>query len=55
MCIRELPDPQQIDQQIVLVTNGVLGELIMRCVEWHPESRPAISDVIAVLTQQAES
>jgi len=55
MCIRELPDPQQIDQQIDRVTNGVLGELIMRCVEWHPESRPAISDVIAVLTQQAES
>lgn len=55
MCIRELPVPQQIHQQIGLVTNGVLRELIMRCVARDPEARPAISDVIAVLTQQAES
>ncbi|XP_020622896.1 probable serine/threonine-protein kinase DDB_G0271682, partial [Orbicella faveolata] len=50
MCIRELPVPQQIHQQIGLVTNGVLRELIMRCVARDPEARPAISDVIAVLT-----
>lgn len=55
MCIRELPVPQQIQEQIGLVTNGVLRELIMRCVMRDPEARPAISDVILVLTQQAES
>ena len=55
MCIRELPVPQQIQEQIGLVTNGVFRELIMRCVMPAPEARPTISDVIAVLTQQAEA
>lgn len=55
MCIRELPVPQQIHQQVGLVTNGVLRELIMRCVLADPEARPTISDVITVLAQQAES
>ena len=55
MCIRELPVPQQIQDQIGLVTNGVLRELIMRCAARDPEARPAISDVISVLTQQTES
>ena len=55
MCIRELPVPQQIQEQIGLVTNGVLRELIMRCVMRVPEARPTISDVISVLTQQAEA
>ena len=32
MCIRELPDPEWIQEEIGLVTNGVLGELIIRCV-----------------------
>ncbi|XP_073227406.1 uncharacterized protein [Porites lutea] len=55
MCIRELPVPQQIQDQIGLVTNGVLRELIMRCVARAPEARPTMNDVIFVLTQQAES
>ena len=55
MCIRELPVPQQIQEQIGLVTNGVLRELIMRCVSRAPEARPTINDVISVLTQQAEA
>ena len=55
MCIRELPVPQQIQDQIGLVTNGVLRELVMRCVARAPEARPTMNDVIFVLTQQAES
>ena len=55
MCTRELPDPQKIQDQISLVTNGVLRELIMQCVARAPEERPTMSDVISVLTQQAES
>ena len=55
MCIRELPVPQQIRKQIGLVTNDVLWELIMSCASRDPEARPAISDVISVLMQQAES
>ena len=55
MCIRELSVPQQIEDQIGLVTNGVLRELIMRCVARAPEVRPTMNDFIFVLTQQAES
>ena len=55
MCIRELPVPEEIQKQIGLVTNGVLKKLIMRCAARDPEARPAISDVISVLTQPAES
>ena len=55
MCTRELPVPQQIQDQIGLVTNGVLRELIMRCVARAPEARPTMNEVIFVLTQQAES
>ena len=32
MCIRELPVPKQIQEQIGLITNGVLREMVMRCV-----------------------
>ncbi|XP_067050184.1 uncharacterized protein [Acropora muricata] len=54
MCIRELPDPQQIQEQIDLVTNGVLQELVTRCVMRAPDARPTMIDVITELTQQAE-
>ena len=55
MCTRELPDPQKIQDQISLVTNGVLRQLIMQCFARAPGARPTMSDVISVLTQQAES
>ncbi|CAH3178677.1 unnamed protein product [Porites evermanni] len=55
MCTGELPVPQQIQDQISLVANDVLRELIMLCVARAPEARPTMSDVISVLTQQAES
>ena len=52
MCTRELPVPQQIQDQISLVTNGVLRKLIRRCVARAPEARPTVSDVISVLTNK---
>ena len=55
MCIRELPVRQQIQEQIGLITNGVLREMVMRCVMRAPEARPTTNDVITVLTQQAET
>ncbi|XP_067050168.1 dual specificity protein kinase shkC-like isoform X1 [Acropora muricata] len=55
MCIRELPVPQQIQEQIDLVTNGVLRELVTRCVMIAPDARPTMNDVITELTQQAET
>ena len=55
MCTRELPVPQQIQDQITLVANGVLRGLIMQCVARAPEARPTMSDVISMLTQLKQS
>ncbi|XP_067051239.1 probable serine/threonine-protein kinase drkA [Acropora muricata] len=55
MCIRELPDPQRIQEQIGLVTNGVLRKLVTRCVTIAPDARPTMNDVITVLKRQAEN
>ena len=55
MCIRELPDPERIQEQTGLVTNGVLRELVIRCVMRAPDARPTMNDVITVLTEQAET
>lgn len=54
MCIRELPVPQQKQEQIGLVTNGMLRELIIRCVRDEPDARPTMADIIMLLTQQQE-
>ena len=55
MCIRELPDPQRIEEQIGLVMDAVLHELVRQCVMGAPDARPTMNDVITVLTQQAET
>ena len=51
MCIRELPDPQRILGQILLIKNRVLRILVRRCVKTAPDARPAMSDVITELIQ----
>lgn len=55
MCIRELPDPQRTQKQIGLVRDAELHELVRQCVMRAPDARPTMSDVITVLTQQAET
>ena len=51
MCIRELPDPEWIEEQTGLVMNGVLRELVLRCVMTAPDARPTMNDVMTELTQ----
>ena len=51
MYTRKLPDPQRIQEQMGLVTNGVLREPVMRCVMTAPDVRPTMNEVITVLTQ----
>ncbi|XP_015748614.1 PREDICTED: trichohyalin-like isoform X1 [Acropora digitifera] len=55
MCIRELPDPQRIQEQIGLIRDAVLHELVRQCVMRAPDARPNMSNVITVLTQQVET
>ena len=49
MCIRELPHPHEIRNQIGRVSDGTLRRLIMRCVKRNPEERPTTSEVISEL------
>lgn len=51
MCIRELPDPQEVRFQIRQVPNGELRGLVQRCVNRDPEERPTMSDVIGGLEE----
>ena len=51
MCIRELPDPQEIRYQIRRVPNRELRGLIQRCVNRDPGERPTMSDVIDELEE----
>ncbi|KAL9975188.1 hypothetical protein ACROYT_G012317 [Oculina patagonica] len=46
MCIRELPDPKQREEQVALVTNHVFRGLIRRCIQTDPEARPNMEEII---------
>ena len=46
MCIRELPDPKQREEQVALVTNHVFRGLIRRCIQEKPEARPNMEEII---------
>ena len=49
MCIRELPDPDRRDEQVAMVTNGVLRALIRGCLQQDAEKRPSMEDIVGEL------
>ena len=51
MCIRELPDPERREEQVLLVTNGVLRGLIRGCLQADPTQRPNMEEIIEELEQ----
>ena len=51
MCIRELPVPHQTRDQISLITDRVLGDLVMSCLRLDPGERPNMVEVISELEQ----
>ncbi|CAH3172676.1 unnamed protein product [Porites lobata] len=51
MCIRQLPDPQGRNEQVVLVTNGVFRFLVRRCMQREPGARPAMQEIIDELKE----
>ena len=46
MCIQELPDPKQREEQVALVTNHMLRGLIRHCIQKDPEARPDMEEII---------
>ena len=51
MCIRELPEPESREEQVVLVTNDVLRGLVRRCLRRNPDTRPAMHEIIDELEE----
>ena len=51
MCIRQLPDPQNCNGQVVLVTNGVFHGLVRRYMQREPGARPTMQEIIDELKE----
>ena len=51
MCVRELPDPERRDEQILMITNRVIRDLVRRCLHRDPEARPTMQEVIDELSR----
>ena len=51
MCIRQLPDPQRREEQVVLVTNGAFRGLVWLCLQREPEARPTMQEIIDELKE----
>ena len=51
MCIRELPDPERRDEQVLMITNRVIRDLVRRCLQTDPEARPTMQEIIDELSR----
>ena len=49
MCIRELPVPNETQEQVSMIADQVLRDLVTSCVRQEPGERPTMAEVIAVL------
>ena len=46
MCIREQPNPECREEQVVLVPNELLSDLVRRCLGADPDTRPTMQEII---------
>ena len=49
MCIRELPVPNETQEQVSVIADQVLRDLVTSCVRQEPGERPTMAEVITVL------
>ena len=49
MCIRELPVPNETQEQVSMIVDQVLKDLVTSCVRQEPGERPTMAEVITVL------
>lgn len=52
MCNRELPDLQRRGQQVARVKDPFFLDLIQRCINYEPDARPTMEEIINVLDPQ---
>ena len=49
MSTGKLPDPENRDDQVAMVTNEALLTLVQRCLHQDPQDRPSMEDIIGEL------
>ena len=55
ICIRELPDPDRRDEQVVRVKSRRLRALIRGCVQRDPEARPSMEEIIGEMEKPVKT
>ena len=55
ICIREMPDPDSRDEQVVRVKNRRIRALIRGCVQRDPEARPSMEDIIGEMEKPVKT
>jgi len=55
MCIREMPDLEKRDEQVVRVENPEIQALIRRCLQSEAEDRPDMEEIIVELEELNET
>ena len=51
MCIREMPDPERREEQVLLVRNRLFRNLVRQCLHADPAMRPDMAQIIQELEQ----
>ncbi|XP_068712917.1 interleukin-1 receptor-associated kinase 4-like [Montipora foliosa] len=51
MCIREMPDPERREEQVLLVRNRLFRNLVRQCLQDDPTMRPDMAQIIQELEQ----
>ena len=46
MCIREMPDPERRNEQVLLMRNGVFRNVVRECLKADPAERPDMARII---------
>ena len=49
MCIRELPVPNETQEQVSMIADQVLRDLVTSCVRQEPQERPTMAELITIL------
>ena len=55
MCVREMPDPERREEQVLLIRNGAFRNLVRRCLHANPAMRPHMAQIIQELEQFVET
>ena len=55
ICIRELPDPDRRDEQVVRVKSRRLRALIRGCVQRDPKARPSMEEIIGEMEKPVKT